>query len=324
MHNIKILQPEEYHVWDQLFAHSSQPHVFQRLDWSMMLAETGEEGYKLLPLVYSQKEEVVAGILLLYSNGINGRKSFSLATSSYCSPVFSQKLEYDKHSHTFSTYFIIKELLTALLQTVNRVRLNLPPWFWDIRPYNFLDWKISPYFTHTLSSTDAVQPDHALTLDKKYLCQTGKDADIDLWLAQVAKKRRTASQQREKFFTIAKRRIEWLQTHQNHRLFLLRQADTDRTLAYLPAILSHENETVYFSEPLYISPNLELDTLPGFYQACCNHLAGGFTHFDFGKSRTMEISRIKDRLNGRLMPVFTVESPDHAANATMSDPYYPY
>jgi len=324
MHTIKILQPEEYHVWDQLFAHSSQPDVFQRLDWSMMLMESNEERYNLLPLVYAQKEEIVAGILLLYSKGTNGQKSFSLSTSAYCSPIFSQKLEYNKRSHTFSTYFIIKELLTAVLQTVNLVKLNLPPWFWDIRPYNFLDWKISAYFTHILSSVDAAQTDDSLTLDKKYLCQAGKDTDLDLWLAQVANQRRMPSKQRESFFTIARRRIDWLQAKQNHCLFTLRQADTNQTLAYLPAILSHENKTVYFSEPLYTSPKFEPDTLPGFYRACCTQLAGEFTRFDFGKSRNMATSRIKDLLGGSLMPVFTVESPDTASNTNMIDPYYPY
>ncbi|RJP55124.1 MAG: hypothetical protein C4583_00965 [Anaerolineaceae bacterium] len=313
MENVRELKPDETEKWNAFLAKSPQGTLFHRLDWNQMLADTEPQMGGFLALVCVDKKDDFLAALTVPRRPASSRTSSGSPSFGYVSPLLADSLGYAERHHTYSSYTPLVDLTKSLVERVPTVRINNSPAIWDIRSYMFNQWKIETVYTHEyLRAEDAwgrVSPDLQPILQQgaqKFSLQIATDEKWeDLF----------ASRHPQFDATILKKRLAWMRANETGRLYALTDPQ-NQPVAFTLAMLSQPDGRAY----LWGTSSPDADTEAILLWQVCSALAADFPRIDLGYSANIQISQMKDKLGGKLLPTFVTSYPkERKSNKSQPD-----
>lgn len=312
MENVRELKPEETEKWNAFLAKSPQGTLFHRPDWNQMLADTDLQMGGFLTLVcVDKKDEFLAG-LTVPRRPASSRPSSGSPSFGYVTPLLAASLEYAEKHHTYSSYTPLVDLTKGLVEIIPSLRLNNSPDIWDIRSYMFNQWKIETVYTHEfLRAEDAwgrVSPDlqQILQQGEKFSLQVSAD---EKWEGLFAARNPQLDA------NVLKKRLAWMRANGTGRLYALTDAQ-NQPIAFTLAMLSQPDGRAYLWGTS--SPDAQAEAV--LLWQVCSALATDFPRIDLGYSANIQISQVKDKLGGKLLPTFVTSYPKEGkSNKSQSD-----
>jgi hypothetical protein len=302
MENVRELKPEETEKWNAFLAKSPQGTLFHRLEWNQMLADTDPQMGGFLALVCVDKKDEFLAALTVPRRPASSRPSSVSPSFGYVSPLLAASLGYAEHHHTYSSYTPLVDLTKGLVELVPAVRLHNSPDIWDIRSYMFNQWKIETVYTHEFhraeNAWERVSPDLQPILQQgveKFSLQVSADEKWDSVFA---------ARNPQLNANVLKERLAWMRANGTGRLYALTDSQ-NQPVAFTLAMLSQPDGRAY----LWGTSSPDTRTEAVLLWRVCSALATDFPRVDLGYSANIQISQMKDKLGGRLLPTFVTSYP---------------
>ena len=305
MSSVRELTLDQYLLWDQFVAQSPQGGLFHTIRWNQMLCETGPGHERFLPLACWDKNEIQAGVIIPYRFS-NGKKVADLPTFGYIEPLFGDELNCADCCRTYPRYAVMTELLQAVVENLDFVRIENSPEIWDIRPYTFESWKGETAYTHlwhvldkdaAWKRMDSQIREVILSNQNEFLYREDQN---DAWIE------RFVNYNKQKFSSrVLSKRIAWMQCNGVCRLHLLLDR-SGKELAMTLSILSSENQTAYLWGTVCSEPCLKTTALPVLSWHTYLSLKEEFQRIDMGGSENCRIGLLKDKLGCQPVPRFVM------------------
>jgi hypothetical protein len=302
MENVRELKPEEHEKWNAFLARSPQGTLFHRLNWNQMLADTDPQTNGFMTLVCVDKNDDFLAALTVPYRLASSRRLAASPSFGYVTPLLAASLGYAERHHTYSSYSPLVDLTKGLVELIPTIRLNNSPDIWDIRSYMFNAWKIDTVYTHEfLRAEDAwgkISPDLQQTIrlgEGKYSLHVDTAAK---WDADFA------SHNPQLDATVLKKRLAWMRANGTGQLFALTDSH-NHPVAFALAMLSQTEGRAY----LWGTSAPDAQTEAVLLWQVCSALAADFPRVDLGYSANIQISQVKDKLGGKLLPTFITSYP---------------
>jgi hypothetical protein len=306
MYTVRELKPDEHEKWNAFLARSPQGTLFHRLDWNQMLVETDPQTDDFLPLICVDKEDKILAALTVPYRIASNRRLAGSPFFGFSTPMLADSLRYAERHHTFASYSALVDLTKALVEHIPTVRLQNSPDIWDIRAYMFNAWKTGTVYTHVLVHTEDgwqnVDPDlqtNIQRLDGKLCLEIAADEKWDDIFA---------AQNPQINAEVLKKRLAWMRHTGTGRLFALTNS-LGQPVSFTLAMLSQPDGRAYLWGSTCLDAKTELQIMPCLFWQVCASLATEYSQVDLGYSSTIQVSQIKDKLGGRLLPTFVTSYP---------------
>jgi hypothetical protein len=304
MYNIRELQANEHDNWTATMQQSPQGTIFHMLDWNQMLADTDSSITRTLALIcLDKKEKITAGVIIPIRSASENNSQAVTPSFGYISPFFADMLHYEERHHTYPAYAAFYELIDTLKVHAPGITLNNSPDIWDIRPYLFHNWEIKAAYTHELHRPDDnwrdVSPDLRSVIEQgkeKYKLNIDRDGKWDNVFSE-------ANSQIDPI--ILKKRLAWMRSTGTGSLFVLTDSK-DQAVAITLAILSQHDQRAFLWGTACLDGENEFENMPILFWQVCSELFAEFERIDLGNSKDTRTNHIKDKLGGKLLPIFNV------------------
>jgi hypothetical protein len=316
MYTVRELQSDEHEKWNAFLAKSPQGSLFHTLEWNQMLVDTDPQTSGFLPLLCVDKNDAILAALTVPYRLDSDRRIADRPFFGYTTPLLADSLRYADRHHTYASYSALVDLTKSLVKQIGLLQLQNSPDIWDIRSYMFNAWKIDTVYTHELSlaedlwqKIDAALQTSILQNEEKYSLHadsTGK------WDEAFAKYHPQIHAE------ILKKRLAWMRATGTGRLFALTDSQ-NHPLAFTLAMLSQPDQRTYLWGTFCMDAKTESDILPALFWQVCATLKSDCPRLDLGYSANIQVSQIKDKLGGRLLPAFITSYPKNEKSSKQSD-----
>jgi hypothetical protein len=303
------LTKEEFPAWDKLVASSPQAGLFHTTAWNQMLCETAPQGQEWTQLVCENKGTILGGIALHYWR-LAGKIQAPVPLFGYNGPVLDNTLHYEEQYKTIPGYETIQELIKGIANVSDFIAVRNQPEIWDVRAYFYNRWKIETRYTHILSCKKEKEAwsridaafQEKISNSQYSISADTKDAQIQEFSLHASKKADPACPPQETRMEVLKKRIYWMKEREISKLVtLIDKNGTEAAIALF--ILSRQNWTIYLDQIFPRGKNLESDVLPHLIWHSFSLFGEKFEYMDLGISADMSISKLKDKLGGKLAPI---------------------
>lgn len=301
MYNVRELKPNEHEKWNAFLANSAQGTLFHRLDWNQMLVDTDPQTDGFTALACMDKNEDLVAALTIPHRLASSQRSAGSQFFGYVTPLLADSLRYAERHHTYSGYSALADLTKGLAEQIGNVRLNNSPDIWDTRSFMFNAWQIETIYTHEWFHTDdawgKVSPGLRSVIqqgEKKFTLQVSADEKWDNLFA--SRNPRIDS-------TVLKKRLAWMRGNGTGCLYALTDSQ-NQPAAFTLAMLSQPDRRAYLWGTACTDAKAESETLSVLLWQVCAALASDYPRVDLGYSANIQVSQVKDKLGGRLLPTF--------------------
>jgi hypothetical protein len=303
------LTKEEFPAWDKLVASSPQAGLFHTTAWNQMLYETAPQGQAWIQLVCENKGTIFGGIALHYWH-LAKKIQAPVPLFGYNGPILDNTLHYEEQYKTIPGYETIQELIKGIANVSDFITVKNQPEIWDVRAYLYNSWKIETCYTHILpykkeketwSRIDAVSQEKIS--NGQYSVNTDTtDAQIQKFSLHASKKANPVCPPQETRMEVLNKRIYWMKEREICKLVtLIDKNGSEAAIALF--ILSRQNRTIYLDQMFSLGKHLESDVLPPLVWHSFSLFDKEFEYMDLGISANMSISKLKDKLGGKLAPI---------------------
>lgn len=306
MVSVRELKYDEHEKWNTFLAKSPQGTLFHRLDWNQMLVDTDPQTDGFLALVCVDKDDAFLAALTVPYRLASSRCLARSPFFGYVSPLLADSLRYAERHHTYSSYSALVDLTNGLVEQIPSVCLQNSPDIWDIRSYMFNAWKIDTAYTHEWFHIDDAW--QKVDTNLQTVIQQG-EGKYSLQVVTAGKwDNDFAAHNPQIDAGVLKKRLAWMRANGTGRLYALTDSQ-NQPVAYTLAMLSQPDGRAYLWGTFCTDAKTESATQPVLLWQVCSALAPDYPHVDMGYSANIQISQLKDKLGGKLLPTFVTSYP---------------
>jgi hypothetical protein len=290
---IRLLQIQEFSMWDKLIDLSPQATVFHSILWQDILEESQGERPSLY--VCERKREFLGGLAV---RGRKSRQASGHVQLDFNGPVFHQSLLSEGKQKTAPMFEVLSQLLTTVVVNFPGTAFKNQPEIWDARAYGFNGWQVTSSYTHrmpiSLMEAKTASADDFL-LDNQASNSEVSDAKLSSYCSFLEANNSAVHVLKKQMRLI-------LQAGIGRMLTLYNKAGEEVAFAF--AIMDKPRRLLYLKQIYTLNSDKHHVSIMALISKCCQEFSSEFDVIDLDESSTQSISKTKDALGAILTPFF--------------------
>jgi len=313
MIKVREISIDEGTAWDELVRSSRQGSIFLLHEFQTAWRETDPSLYLLRLGCYDENEKLVGGQAIFHRKILGLRIPTILSIFYGDTPVLSSVVQ----DNSDQQYAVLSELARASSKYFLFLRIEFHPTLSDARPYLEQGWHAKPEYSYVWEVNDPSKILMNMHRKRSYVRkaqeqllfahETDDTTVTDFLRLYRETMRKFGLRTDEKWETILRKRIEWMQARDIARLYTCR-TKSGELVGVLNCILSRVNKTAFFMLTGYDHSANSKEFPPAIYWYAAQDLSLEFSHADFGEAARSSIYAFKDSLGTYSMPFWKLET----------------
>jgi hypothetical protein len=315
MIKVRQISTNEGAAWDELVRSSRQGNIFLFHEFQTAWCETDPSLYLLRLGCYDETETLVGGQAIFHKKAFGLRIPTILSIFYGDTPILSSAVQ----DNTDQQHAVLSALARASSKYFLFLRIEFHPTLSDVRPYLEQGWHAKPEYAYVWEINDPNTILMNMHRKRSYVRKAQEQFLFahetgDAIMSEFLRLYRETMQKfglrtDEKWKTILRKRIEWMQARDIARLYTCR-TKTGELIGVVTYILSRVNKTAYFMMIGYDHSINSKEFPPAIHWYAAQDLSPEFSHVDHSEAPQMNLYAFKDSLGTYSTPYWKLETPN--------------